>query len=132
MDGAGQPYAYKLTAIDVHGNESAPASLVPTGALGVGGEAPPSLGLSLTSANPARGDAVLGFSLPEGGNVSLAIFDTQGRQVRELVRGTRGAGRYQERWNGLDAAGHRAAGGLYFARLVAPGGRCVQRIVQAQ
>ena len=39
------------------------------------------------------------------------------------------AGRHTVRWDGRDAAGGAAAPGLYFARLDAPTGRCVARVV---
>ncbi|MFN8589783.1 MAG: hypothetical protein U0704_18500, partial [Candidatus Eisenbacteria bacterium] len=57
-DAAGAPYVYKLTAVDVHGNESPVATLVPSGTLGVE-TAPRALAFAAPSPNPARGTATL-------------------------------------------------------------------------
>ncbi|HEX7319453.1 MAG TPA: T9SS type A sorting domain-containing protein [bacterium] len=44
--------------------------------------------------NPVRGHAALTYSLPNAGNVSLKLFSTDGRLVRELEHGTRETGVY--------------------------------------
>ena len=80
--------------------------------------------LSLSSANPGRG-AVLQYTLPVDGHVTLAIFDAQGRVVRTLVHQDAAAGTFRATWDGLDDAGQSLARGLFFARLTA-GGRTVE------
>jgi hypothetical protein len=67
--------------------------------------------------NPARAEARIPFALQRGGWVSLAIFDQQGRRVRELVGQNLEAGQHEARWDGRDAGGRLAPNALYFYRL---------------
>ena len=50
----------------------------------------------------------------------LTIYDVTGRRVRILTRGSRKAGNYALRWDGLDDEGRRVASGVYLAQLVTP------------
>ena len=120
---------FKLAAIDSHGNRSGFALITPSGTLDTPGEvAPRELALALGSANPARGGAVLRYELPAGGRVALAIYDVNGRVVRELASGEIAAGRYTTRWDGRAANG-AASSGMYFARLTSAGAERVVRLV---
>ena len=47
-----------------------------------------------------------------------------------VQQGTLAAGSHERAWDGLDDAGHRAAPGLYWARLTTPGATRVQRFVR--
>jgi len=54
------------------------------------------------------------YRLPEGGEVTIALFDRRGMCVRNLIaQGARRAGRNVERWDGLDDAGRPLAHGTY-------------------
>ena len=64
--------------------------------------------------NPFNPSTNLTFSLPISGNVSLIIFDIQGREVVKLIEGFHLPGLYQVTF---DASG--LSSGLYFARLKA-------------
>jgi subtilisin family serine protease len=48
--------------------------------------------------------------------VSLALYDLQGRLVRELARGRSAAGDYHAAWDGKDAGGAPVAAGIYLVR----------------
>jgi flagellar hook assembly protein FlgD len=48
--------------------------------------------------------------------VRLAIYDVQGRLVRELVRGSVPTGEIAVRWDGRQRDGRLAASGTYFVR----------------
>jgi hypothetical protein len=56
------------------------------------------------------------------GQVTLAIFDAQGRVVRTLIHQDAAAGTFRASWDGLDDAGRSLPRGLFFARLTAAGG----------
>jgi len=129
VDAAGTRYYYKLCAVDVHGNQSGYAILLPAGTVGVDAPAPATLSLALGSANPGRGGAVLRWALPTEGAVRLVVHDVAGRAVRELAVGRQAAGEYRTQWDGRDAAGVPVAAGLYLARLEAAGRRLSVRIV---
>jgi hypothetical protein len=120
---------YKLSAYDIHGNESGYAVLGPTGITGVDGPAlPTELALAITSGIPSRGPVGLRLALPNAASVRLEIYDTSGRRVRTLATGTYGAGFHDLAWDTRDDAGHALASGLFFARLVTPGRTLTRRI----
>jgi len=131
VDVAGQPYYYKLTAIDVHGNESPVAFLQPAGVLAVGDGAAPRAQFAAPRPNPMRAGlgVTLRFTLAQAGEVRLVLHDAQGRAVRQLASGVRAVGENAVPFDGLDAAGRRLAPGLYLARLESAGLRATQRLL---
>lgn len=131
VDAAGAPYWYKLTAVDVHGNESPVATLLPSGTTDVEAGASARAFFALGSANPVRagGTTTLRFGLAVAGRASLALYDASGRRVRELTTGTLEAGEHAIRWDGRDEAGRAAAPGLYFARFETAGFAATRKLV---
>lgn len=75
----------------------------------------------------ARGIAVR-YDLPRAGSVSLRLYDVTGALVRTLVDGSHAAGNATVIWDGRDEAGHTVAAGIYFARLMGPGGEAVRKV----
>ena len=121
-DAAGETYYYKLSAIDIHGNESGFTTLLPSGALDAPGDhLPATLALRPAQPNPAFGGAVFRFVLPREGRITLALFDQQGRRVRDLVVGLMPSGEHSANWDGRDHAGRLVPSGFYFCRLDAGG-----------
>jgi alpha-tubulin suppressor-like RCC1 family protein len=89
--------------------------------------------LALAAApNPAREAATIHFDLPAGGAVALGIYDVAGRLVRRLAEERLEAGRHARAWDGSTDAGRRAAAGLYYVRLSAPGGRLTKAIARVE
>ena len=130
VDAAGAAYYYKVSAVDIHGNESLFSTVLPQGVTGLpAGDAAPRLALAVASANPARGDAVFRIDLTRSGPVRLAVYDASGRFVREVASGTFAAGEWFRKWDGGDGAGHAAPSGLYFARLDAEGRSIMRKVV---
>ena len=130
-DPAGAPYIYKLTAIDVHGNESPSATLVPGGTADVGSGLPVAFAFAAPSPNPASRAVELRFALPASHAARLAIYDASGRVVRALAQVELAAGWHSLAWDLRDDAGRAVAAGLYFARLEAGGTTLVRRLVAA-
>jgi len=62
--------------------------------------------------------AMISYSVPATGEVSLQIFDEVGREVYSLVDGYRKVGAYRITWNGKDNQGVQVSNGVYFARLM--------------
>jgi hypothetical protein len=79
--------------------------------------------------NPFTATAYIQFILPLAGNVTVSIFDLQGRLVRTLTQGPRARGAHSLTWNGLDLAGHHVAPGIYFIYLESKGRVQAQKIV---
>jgi len=63
--------------------------------------------------NPFNPSTVISFQLPEAGDVSLAIYNSNGQLVRTLVAGEKPAGRYSVLWDATDDRGNRVASGVY-------------------
>jgi flagellar hook capping protein FlgD len=123
---------YKLSAVDLHGNESGFALVTPAGSTGVPGDAlPDDLALYAPSPNPSFAAVSLRFVLPSATLVRLALYDAGGRCVRTLVQGVRRAGDHALRWDLRDDAGRGVAAGLYFVRLEAQGRVVVRKVVAA-
>ncbi|NNF07708.1 MAG: S8 family serine peptidase [Candidatus Eisenbacteria bacterium] len=71
--------------------------------------------------NPIRGaKTAIQFTLADPGEVSLQVFDVNGRLVNTLQRGFLEAGLHSVPWQGVDESGKRVTAGVYFYRLVAP------------
>ncbi|HEV2106288.1 MAG TPA: T9SS type A sorting domain-containing protein, partial [Candidatus Eisenbacteria bacterium] len=114
VDGGPAGSYYKLSAVDMHGNESGFALLAPAGTLATGPE--PGLTLSLAGAlpNPATSRRLsVAFVLPAAGPAELELLDVGGRCVARRDVSALGAGRHA-----VDlAAGRAVAPGLYLVRL---------------
>jgi hypothetical protein len=72
--------------------------------------------------NPFRAAHAIEYELPVAAAVRFGVYDPAGRLVRRLADGNEGAGRHAAAWDGTDAAGARAAGGVYVLRLEAAAG----------
>jgi hypothetical protein len=83
----------------------------------------PGLAVSLTATpNPALGPrAEVNYIVPDGGRVSLNVFDLNGRLVKTLASGNAKPGVNQVVWNMTNNAGRKVSSGVYFCKLVAGG-----------
>jgi hypothetical protein len=113
-------FYYKITAIDVHDNESPYAWIGPDLVTGAEETGPPKANyLSQSRPNPFGDATRIEFGLAQDANVSIRIYDVAGRLVRTLVDERRTADNYAVEWNGRDDAGRVVAGGIYFYRIKA-------------
>jgi hypothetical protein len=112
---------YKVSATDVAGNESDPASpeivtSVPIRAV------PSAFALHQNFPNPFNPSTTIRYDVAHGGGkVKLQIFDVSGRLVTTLVDKYENEGQRKVTWHGCDNAGMRVATGTYYSRLTAPG-----------
>jgi hypothetical protein len=79
--------------------------------------APATYGLSEAYPNPFNPSTQIQYAIPEGGKVSLIIYDILGREVAELTNEYQQAGRYSVTWNSTQKSGTPVSSGVYFARL---------------
>jgi hypothetical protein len=86
-------------------------------------------GTLLVRRNPARGEALVEFGVPEAGATSVAVFAATGTLVRTLYSGRAAAGWNEVRWDGLSSAGKRVPPGLYFLMMDHMGVRQTKRLV---
>jgi hypothetical protein len=71
--------------------------------------------------NPFNPQTTIAFDLARSGPADLAVFDIQGRRVRQLVSADLAAGRHTAVWYGRDDADRQVASGVYFVRLASDG-----------
>ena len=69
--------------------------------------------------NPFNPITNIDYTIPEKGNVSLAVFDILGREVITLVNGFQEPGVKSIIWNGTDTYGNNVSAGIYFYLLQA-------------
>jgi hypothetical protein len=81
------------------------------------------------SPSPARGPVRLQWQVKEAGPMAVKVFDNTGRVVRTIQNGDQAAGRYSAQWNGICDNGRRAASGVFFYRIDAPGFRKIVKVV---
>lgn len=77
--------------------------------------------------NPARGAVKVQWQVKAPGRVTLRVFDNTGRAVHSIQNGYQAVGRYSASWNGICDNGMRAANGVLFYSLDAPG---IHRVVK--
>lgn len=82
----------------------------------VPGPLPRALAFQAPRPNPLRSGTTFAFDLPNAADVSLDVFDLNGRRLASVVEGAQPAGRHEVFWTPLDGAGARLPAGLYFAR----------------
>jgi predicted GH43/DUF377 family glycosyl hydrolase len=73
--------------------------------------------MELSALPSPQGTVDLAYFTPWIGNVTLTIFDQNGRKVRTLVREPKLPGYFQSSWDGRNEIGRGLPGGLYFAEL---------------
>ena len=121
FDPSGETY-YKVSAWDVHENESVFAILSHLEITGVGPGVVRYINhLSQNMPNPFNPVTSIAFSIKDAGYVELRVFDVSGRLVRVLVDASLEPRQYEAVWDGTDQRGKPAASGVYFYQLEAPG-----------
>ncbi|HEM47160.1 MAG TPA: T9SS type A sorting domain-containing protein, partial [Alphaproteobacteria bacterium] len=121
-------YWYKVSALDVHGNESPYAV---TGPEDVTGDDPMPVAdfLAQNYPNPFNPLTTVRFGLRETGMARLGVYDAAGRLVRTLFEGRCPAGVWTVQWDGRDDAGRAVASGMYFCRLQAGAFRDTRKMI---
>ncbi|MBU8922945.1 MAG: T9SS type A sorting domain-containing protein [Bacteroidales bacterium] len=113
-------YWYKVSAIDVHKNESLFAVSGPGDVTGEElPDVPGAAYLAQNYPNPFNPGTSIAFGLASVSRVKLSVYDTSGRLVRTLLDEERNAGNFVERWDGLNSRGVPVASGVYYFRLTA-------------
>jgi hypothetical protein len=84
----------------------------------------------VTRPNPFLGSSTIEFELAQAENVTLAVYDLSGRQVRALANGRLTPGSHRFTWDGRDERGRRAPGGVYFVRLATAARKVETKLVK--
>jgi hypothetical protein len=71
--------------------------------------------------NPLRSSVTLSLAMPAAGDVSVELYDIQGRKVVTVLREHKAAGYHNVVWNGTDSFGMPVVSGVYFLRVQVDG-----------
>ncbi len=82
--------------------------------------------------NPSRGGIRIAYFLPAAAVSRIAVYDAQGRIVRELPRGTSASGWRVASWDGLDREGRKVPSGSYWVRVTTPQETRTARLVRIE
>jgi hypothetical protein len=115
VSGAGN-YVYFVTAM-YDAVESMPSNMVTVDVTAAGNGVSVSALQLAVHPNPFNPSASIAYSVPVAGEVSLTIYNVQGRVVKHLLDATMPAGTYQASWDGTDANGAAQPSGVYLLRL---------------
>jgi hypothetical protein len=63
--------------------------------------------------NPCRDATVIAYELPAAGDVSIAIYNTQGQEVRRWYRSEAAPGYHEQHWDATSGDGRRVSPGVY-------------------
>jgi hypothetical protein len=111
-------YYYKVSALDVHGNESGYALLAPEDISGGDGTPVPLITyLGQNYPNPFQRSTRIVFGLEDADDISLRIYTVSGQLVRTLAKGNHLQRTYSLEWDGKDARGNFVSSGIYFYQL---------------
>jgi hypothetical protein len=80
--------------------------------------------------NPFTDETTVEYSIAEGGNVSLEVFDALGQLVVTLAGGNREPATYTVAWNGRSSNGREVPSGVYVIRLTTPQGTSAVRALK--
>jgi hypothetical protein len=109
---------YRMAILPVHGSYCA--------GIGTGvpkGQVPAIFSRELRcSPNPFNPSTTLSFELSQAGPTRIVIYDARGRRVRGLLDTDLPAGHHDVVWDGRDDRKVELGSGVYFGRLIRPGG----------
>jgi hypothetical protein len=79
--------------------------------------------------NPFNPETVISFSLEQGSETTLSVYNLKGQKVRVLVSEYRFPGEYSVVWNGKDSLNRETASGIYFYRLTTDFGQDTKKML---
>jgi FlgD Ig-like domain/Galactose oxidase, central domain/Kelch motif len=101
----------------------------PTGVAEGSEPARPGIRLRPAYPNPFYSIATISFELARAAEGSVAVYDVQGRRVRELHRGLLPSGLHRVLWDGRNETGMPVASGSYFYRVESQGVRLTRKLI---
>jgi hypothetical protein len=127
----GREYSYRVTAVDEEDNESAFSDEVrvriPHG--GVTIEPVEFLSVGDPSPNPTRDRVSFDVEIAETGDLSLEVFDVNGRRIRFQRVPQANVGAHRLEWDGQDGLGRPVGRGMYWVRVRTDRDQAVRKVL---
>lgn len=86
---------------------------------GANGILPTEYSIEQNYPNPFNPKTNISFALPVSGNVSIAVYNVLGQEVKSLVDQPMEAGHHTITWDGTNNGGSQVSSGVYFYRITA-------------
>jgi hypothetical protein len=96
-------YYYRVTTVDVHGNESVPTDQLPTpnvSSVDAKSMAPKAFSLAQNYPNPFNPSTTIAYELPQSSFVKMSVYDMLGREVAVPVNERQNAGVHHVKFDG--------------------------------
>jgi hypothetical protein len=124
-------YYYAITTFDLHENESDPSEFVNVTLLSLEDirGLPEVFTLHQNYPNPFNPNTQIQYALPTDANVTIAIYDLVGRQIRTLVNEQVNAGYHSTLWNATNEMGSSVSAGVYIYTITANDFRDVKKMI---
>ncbi len=90
---------------------------------------PRTFALNQNYPNPFNPTTTIGFALPRTSQVTLDIYNINGRLVSRLIDRILPAGAHEVQWGGTDRHGNKVASGVYFYRIATESAVATKRMV---
>ena len=79
--------------------------------------------------NPAYGNTMIKYSLPQDSHVRLSVYNIAGQRLVDLINGFQRKGVKTYNWDLKDGSGKRLPSGVYFYSLEAGGHRSIRKLI---
>jgi|GEM_PF-4964437 len=79
--------------------------------------APERFSLEQNYPNPFNPTTTIAYTIPKASAVTIAIYDSRGRMVREMVSGVQPSGYHKVTWDGTNSIGEPVPSGMYLYRM---------------
>lgn len=79
--------------------------------------------------NPFSDEAHIEFTLDQGAELNVEVYDLFGKRIRTLSNGFLAAGQHSLVWNGADQFGTPAANGVYMIVMTSNGQKTIEKVV---
>ena len=109
-----QPQYYRIMAKDHSGNSSNYSDVIEAAILALDDELlPEQYALHQNYPNPFNPVTKIRYELPENANVSIRIFDINGKVVKNINQGNQNPGKRYVLWDATNQAGESVSAGMY-------------------
>ncbi|MGB9823746.1 MAG: FlgD immunoglobulin-like domain containing protein [Candidatus Hydrothermia bacterium] len=88
--------------------------------LPISNELPTSFAFAVLKSNLSPEVFHLKYALPEPSSVDICVYSINGQKVATLVKGNKGAGYYDLKWNGKSDTGSKLPAGVYIVKMLTP------------
>ena len=127
---ANQANYYRIAAVDHAGNISEYSAVVEAAVLSIVENMVPEIfALHQNYPNPFNPTTQIRYDLPEEQNVTIAIYDVMGRNIRTLMNERQTAGYHSVRWDAKNDMGESVAAGMYIYTIQAGEFRATKKMV---